>query len=166
MELKYDDSQLQKLFSEMNVKDRMKSMKSAFRREGNYVKKVAISNLRSDLHSNSDLERGIQVQLFKRGTGFVVTIKSDKKTGKGFYTKKNGDKKPVLIWAEEGTKMRRTKTMTKVYRRKRRSHTTGRMKSYCFMADTQVEVRNRVTDDIHSKLEESVWKIAKKYGCK
>lgn len=82
----YDDTQLQKLFTEMDVKHRKRALKGAFRREANQVRRTAINNLRSSLHSNRNLEKGIRAIVFKKAAGFRVTIgtkKANRKTGKG-----------------------------------------------------------------------------------
>lgn len=168
----YDDTQLQKLFTEMDVKHRKRALKGAFRREANQVRRTAINNLRSSLHSNRDLEKGIRAIVFKKAAGFRVTIgtkKANRKTGKGekgMHINRQGLKKPVLIWAEGGTEQRKTKTKTKVFVRKRRGHNTGRMKRYGFMRKTQTDVRDKVTADLRNEIVESVTKTANKYGCK
>lgn len=168
----YDDTQLQKLFTEMDVKHRKRALKGAFRREANQVRRTAINNLRSSLHSNRDLEKGIRAIVFKKAAGFRVTIgtkKANRKTGKGekgMHINRQGLKKPVLIWAEGGTEQRKTKTKTRVLVRERRSHNTGRMKRYGFMRKTQTDVRDKVTADLRNEIVESVTKTANKYGCK
>lgn len=168
----YDDTQLQKLFTEMDVKHRKRALKGAFRREANQVRRTAINNLRSSLHSNRDLEKGIRAIVFKKAAGFRVTIgtkKANRKTGKGekgMHINRQGLKKPVLIWAEGGTEQRKTKTKTRVFVRKRRGHNTGRMKRYGFMRKTQTDVRDKVTADLRNEIVESVTKTANKYGCK
>ena len=168
----YDDTQLQKLFTEMDVKHRKRALKGAFRREANQVRRTAINNLRSSLHSNRDLEKGIRAIVFKKAAGFRVTIgtkKANRKTGKGekgMHINRQGLKKPVLIWAEGGTEQRKTKTKTRVFVRERRGHTTGRMKRYGFMRKTQTDVRDKVTADLRNEIVESVTKTANKYGCK
>ena len=168
----YDDTQLQKLFTEMDVKHRKRALKGAFRREANQVRRTAINNLRSSLHSNRDLEKGIRAIVFKKAAGFRVTIgtkKANRKTGKGekgMHINRQGLKKPVLIWAEGGTEQRKTKTKTRVFVRERRGHKTGRMKRYGFMRKTQTDVRDKVTADLRNEIVESVTKTANKYGCK
>ena len=168
----YDDTQLQKLFAEMDVKHRKRALKGAFRREANQVRRTAINNLRSSLHSNRELEKGIRAIVFKKAAGFRVTIgtkKANRKTGKGekgMHINRQGLKKPVLIWAEGGTEQRKTKTKTRVFVRVRRSHNTGRMKRYGFMRKTQTDVRDKVTADLRNEIVESVTKTGNKYGCK
>lgn len=168
----YDDTQLQKLFTDMDVKHRKKALKGAFRREANQVRRTAVNNLRSSLHSNRDLEKGIRAIVFKKAAGFRVTIgtkKANRKTGKGekgMHLNRQGLKKPVLIWAEGGTEQRKTKTKTRVFVRGRKGHNTGRMRRYAFMRKTQTDVRDKVTADLRNEIVESVTKTASKYGCK
>ena len=164
----YDDTQLQKLFIEMDVKHRKRALKGAFRREANQVRRTAINNLRLWF----DVGKGIRAIVFKKAAGFRVTIgtkKANRKTGKGekgMHINRQGLKKPVLIWAEGGTEQRKTKTKTRVFVRERRGHNTGRMKRYGFMRKTQTDVRDKVTADLRNEIVESVTKTANKYGCK
>ena len=170
----YNDENLQRLFAELEPKRRLQAIKGGFRREANQVRKTAINNLRSSIQSNKDLEKGVRAIVFKRKAGFRVTVGTRRagKNGKGeagFHTNRQGLKKPVLIWAEEGTKERQTKPKKGTRRRAARlraSHRTGRMKRYGFMAQTLTSVRDTVTTNIHEMVAENVQKVAEKYGCK
>lgn len=170
----YNDENLQRLFAELEPKRRLQAIKGGFRREANQVRKTAINNLRSSIQSNKDLEKGVRAIVFKRKAGFRVTVGTKRagKNGKGeagFHTNRQGLKKPVLIWAEEGTKERQTKPKKGTRRRAARlraSHRTGRMKRYGFMAQTLSSVRDTVTADIQKMVTENVEQVAKKYGCK
>lgn len=170
----YNDENLQRLFAELEPKRRLQAIKGGFRREANQVRKTAINNLRSSIQSNKDLEKGVRAIVFKRKAGFRVTVGTKRagKNGKGeagFHTNRQGLKKPVLIWAEEGTKERQTKPKQGTRRRAARlraSHRTGRMKRYGFMAQTLTSVRDTVTTNIHEMVAENVQKVAEKYGCK
>ncbi len=170
----YDDKNLQRLFAELEPKRRLQAIKGGFRREANQVRKTAINNLRSSIQSNKDLEKGVRAIVFKRKAGFRVTVGTKRagKNGKGeagFHTNRQGLKKPVLIWAEEGTAERKTKPKQGTRRRAARlraSHRTGRMKRYGFMAQTLTGVRDTVTANIHKMVTENVEQVAKKYGCK
>lgn len=170
----YNDENLQRLFAELEPKRRLQAIKGGFRREANQVRKTAINNLRSSIKSNKDLEKGVRAIVFKRKAGFRVTVGTKRagKNGKGeagFHTNRQGLKKPVLIWAEEGTKERQTKPKKGTRRRAARlraSHRTGRMKRYGFMAQTLTSVRDTVTNNIHEMVAENVQKVAEKYGCK
>lgn len=173
-DIDYDDRNLQRLFADMEPKRRLQAIKGGFRKEANLVRKTAINNLRNSIRTDKDLEKGVRAIVFKRKAGFRVTVGTKKanKSGKGeagFHTNRQGLKKTVLIWAEEGTDERRTKPKQGTRRRASRlraSHPTGRMKRYGFMAQTLRSVRDTVTDNVHKMVTENIEKIAKKYGCK
>ena len=170
----YDDRNLQQLFADLEPKRRLQAVKGGFRKEANRVRKTAINNLRSSIRTDKDLEKGVRAIVFKRKAGFRVTVGTKKagKNGKGeagFHTNRQGLKKPILIWAEDGTEERKTKPKQGTRRRAARlraSHRTGRMKRYGFMAQTLSSVRDTVTANIHEMVTENVQKVAKKYGCK
>ena len=173
-DIDYDDRNLQQLFADLEPKRRLQAVKGGFRKEANRVRKTAINNLRSSIRTDKDLEKGVRAIVFKRKAGFRVTVGTKKagKNGKGeagFHTNRQGLKKPILIWAEDGTEERKTKPKQGTRRRPARlraSHRTGRMKRYGFMAQTLSSVRDTVTANIHEMVTENVQKVAKKYGCK
>ncbi len=171
-EIEYNDRDLQQLFAEMDPKRRLQAIKGGFRREANQVRKTAVNNLRNSIRSDKDLEKGIRAIVFKRKAGFRVTVGTKKanKQGKGeagFHTNRQGVRKPILIWAEDGTDGRRTKgNGGKRATRKRAAHSTGRMRRYGFMTQTLNGVRDSVTNNIHGLVTENVKKVAEKYGCK
>lgn len=171
METRYDDRNLQRLFAELETPQRLRAIKGAFRKAANNVRKTAINNLRGSIRTDRDLERGIRALVFKRKAGFRVTIGTRKagKSGKeyGFHTNRKGLKKPVLIWAEAGTKWRKSKgnTRYKIGGVWRTGRTRGFMKRYGFMQQTLDQVRGSVTENLHSEIINSIKQIAKKYGC-
>lgn len=179
--IEYDDTNLQRLFAEMDPKQRMKALKGAFSNEASRVRKVAVKNLRSSLNSSKELEKGIRRVVFKKKPGFQVTIKprytkAERKAAKadqifGFQmNKKKHRKVPVLIFLEDGTENRyykvksRSKSGFRFSTGKKRY--TGRLKAYRFMEKTKNEVKDSVTENLHNALRLNVQKIAKKYGCK
>lgn len=171
--MQYNDRNLQRMFAELDPKHRLKAFKSAFRRAANTVRKTAINNLRSSIRSDADLERGIRAIVWKRKAGFRVTIgtkRLNKKTGKmhGYHKTRQGDYKPILLWAEAGTKWRRSKTPTryKVGTKWATGLHRGAMKRYGFMTKTLESEKERVTDYLHNEIIDSVTKVATKYGCK
>jgi hypothetical protein len=178
-QIDYDDSRLQQLFAELEPKRRLQAMRGAFRKEADRVRKVAVNNLRSSgLRSSKELEKGIRRVVSKKKAGFRVTVgtKRANKAGKGeagFHTNRRGLKKPILIWAEDGTKERKTKNgggilgfFTRRAARKRRAHRTGKMKRYGFMSRTLEGERESVTNNVRNNVVESIKKISEKYGCK
>ena len=127
----YNDENLQRLFAELEPKRRLQAIKGGFRKEANQVRKTAINNLRSSIQSNKDLEKGVRAILFKRKAGFRVTVGTKRagKNGKGeagFHTNRQGLKKPILIWAEEGTEERKTKPKQGTRRRAARLRASHR----------------------------------------
>lgn len=161
--ISYDDSNLQQLFAEMDVKQRMKALKGGFRKAANDFKKAAINNLRQGIHSSKDLESGVRALVFKQKSGFRVTVgtkRGSKTSGKvyGIHTNRKGLQKPVLIWAENGTKSRKTKGKS--------GHSTGRMRRYGFIAKTRDEMSATLENNLKDDLRNSIFKVAQKYGCK
>lgn len=171
--IQYDDRNLQRLFTELTPKQRLRALKGAFRREANRVRRVAVNNLRSSIRSDRDLERGVRALVWKRKAGFRVTVgtkQANKKTGKGergYHVNRRGQKKPVLLWAESGTRLRRSKRATRypVGGSWRIGKNRGRMKRYGFMAKTRDQVRDSVTDSLHNEIINNIKRVAKKYGC-
>ena len=182
--VQYDDTQLQKLFSELSEKERAKALKGAFRAQARALRKAAVNNLRSSLNSNPELEKGVRALVFKRQLGFRVTVGTVLKwnkdhtgyaTKKGFYMNRQGLEKPVLIWAEEGTKERRTKGQRAWYRTKRGQRRRrymyngayrGRMRRYGFMEKARDQMAGTVTRELQDSIRTYVTKTAQKHGCK
>lgn len=174
-----DAEKLTKAIMELEPKRRMQAMKGAFRKAANKVKKQAVGNLRqSGINTKTGLAKGIRSVVWKKKAGFRVTIgtKRANKQGKGergFHynrreRKKAPDEKkrglPILIWAEEGTEKRYTKSRTKIFKRKKKGHYTGKMKPLGFMEKTRKEMEDKVTDELRQAMEESIMKALKKYG--
>lgn len=155
MAVEYDDGNLQRLFAELEPRRRSQALKGGYRKLAAHVRKKAVANLRSSgIRTDRDLEKGVRSAVFKRTVGFRVTIGTKGETG--MHTNRRGLKKPVLIWAEEGTQERAS----------RNGHRTGSMPRFGFMDKTRNEVRDTVSSDMQKMVAESVERIAKKYGCK
>lgn len=173
--LKYDDTQLRRLFADMEPDKRLKALKGGFRRVSNHVRKVALNNLRGKGINHADeLGCGIRAIVFKRKAGFRVTIGSKKanKQGKGergMHLNRQGLKKPVLIWAEQGTKRRDAKSRVRVKGPKGWFYTRynrGLMPRYKFMEETRIQTEANTTEMLHTEVKKSITRVAKKYGCK
>ena len=178
-----DDEKLIKLFEALDPKQRKKAIKGALTRAGAQVRKEAVKNLKAKFPgAKKGMEKGIRRTNYKDKLGFRVTIgtKGRKKTkGKQsrignvfasddyYYTNQRGQLKPVLIWAEGGTKSRHTKTESswRGSRRKRRGHPTGSMPRYGFMERTKQEITPKVDALRKNESNLNIQMIAKKYGC-
>lgn len=175
----YDDRNLQKLFAELQPKHRRQALKGAFRRAATKVKRTAINNLRSCVNSTPELEKGVRALVWKRRGGFRVTVgtKSANKAGKGeqgFYQSRRqrpkngkGRKYPVLLWLEDGTKVRKSKsdTLYKIGDRWITGRKRGFIKRYGFMRKTKNQVSSTITETVKSEIIDNVTRVAKKYGC-
>ena len=172
MDVKYDDSQLQKLFMELEPKRRLQAIKGGIRREARQVRKQAVTNLKATgVHVNKQMEKNVRAEVFRKRPGFRVTVATkQKKSAKNKRLGYSTGGKPyelVDIWLENGTPERKTKPKG-IKRRtwvKRKAHATGRIKHHGYMLKTLREVRGQVTDDLHKEVINNVLKTAKKYGC-
>ena len=159
------------LLREMSPRQIRNAVKRAYRAVSKEAVKIAQRSLAaSGLQSHgADLKKGIRPYVYSRGGGFLVTVKARaaNRQGKGetgMHANRFGFKKPVLMWAEEGTKQRRTKTKTKWFTRSRKGHPTGSMPAYGFLAKAQPEMFSVVERGLTPEVEKAVDKIAKKCG--
>jgi len=165
----YDDSQLQQLFEQLELKQQAKVLRGGFRRAAAKFRKAAIGNLRSSIRTDSDLEKGVRAIVFKQQLGFRVTVGTSGK--KGYHLNRFGLLKPVLLWAEDGTANRWTKSNggkhSRMFcKRKRKSHATGKMSAYMFMQKTKEQEAGNITTNLHISIRQSVESAAKRCGCK
>ena len=125
------------VFTALDLRAQRKALRGAMRREGNRLKKSATANLESSgigTGTKRRLAKGIIVRVYpeRMGAGFMVSVKPHRK--KGYHLNRQGKEKPVLMWAEEGTGQRKTRSQSKFFVRKRKGHATGRMKPYRFLS--------------------------------
>lgn len=135
----------------LDMKAMRRAMRGAMLREGNRLRRAAAANLGSSgigHGTRQRLARGIRVRVFpeRYGAGFMLSVKPRKR--KGYHKNRAGKEKPVLMWAEDGTDLRRTKTRTRAFARKRRGHETGRMRRYGFMARTERQEAGKVESEL------------------
>lgn len=164
--MKYDDKRLRLLFAELDPKGRKKVIKNACRRVGTKVRKVAVDNLRaSSLGKANAMRDGVRSVVFNREAGVRVTVAT--KGGKGMHTNRKGKTKPILMWAETGTKKRESKKATRylVGGEWRTGRYRGAMKRFGFIAKTQRQVRHTAGEQMKEEVANQVLKIAKKHGC-
>lgn len=167
-ETNYDPTVWTRFLNELTPAQLRKALRSGLRREATRVRRVAVQKLRgTTLSLRGGMEKGIRTVVYRRGTGFKVTVKpkvGGRTENKGFHTNRRGQLKPVLAWAETGTRMRRTKTKTRIFRRSRKGHSTGYMRGYHFMEDAEREAPQTVEANLGHDLETAVTKAAKKAG--
>lgn len=171
----YTGQEWTRLLSELSPKELKKALRKAIRREASKARNTAVSYLRSSSlkteGSRTDLERGIRSFAYSpsRATGFMITVKArgagrNGKGEKGMHTNRFGLKKPVLMWAEDGTEPRATKSRTKVYTRKRMTHRTGQMPAYGFLKKAEPDMFRQVEEGMLKDMEKSVEEAARRSG--
>lgn len=171
----YTGSEWTQLLRRMDGRQIKRSLMGAIRREANKARKIAQARLTTsglDVKGNtSDWKKGIRTRIYpgNKGTGFLVTVKArvaNRKGGaeKSMHTNRFGFRKPVLMWAEEGTSFRRTKSQTRWGIRRRKSHSTGRMEAYRFLEDATPEMFNEVESGLVAEIDNAVGLIARKCG--
>lgn len=167
MTIDYDDSQLRKMWADLEPKRRNIAMRGAFRAEARRVKKVVEANIRAEgIHTNRTLLKGVRALPFRHKGGFRVTVGEDRKRRKGYYKSernRNGREVPVLMWMDTGTSMRTTRG--KGFLKKRGRANRGKLKAYGFMVKTREQISDSVTGNLQNEIIKSVQKTAKKYGC-
>ncbi len=172
----YTGKEWDDLLREMNAKQIKSSLRSAMRAEAKKAVAIAQRHLASSglkvQGDTSDWKKGIRSFVYNpsRATGFLVTVKAraaSRKTGKGeksMHTNRFGNKKPVLMWAADGTQYRKTKSQTKWFVRSKKGHRTGRMRDYDFLDKSTPEMFQSVETGLTPEIGNAVTKVARKCG--
>lgn len=168
------------VYAALDLKDQRKAMRGAMRREANRLRKTAATNLRATGigdGTRQNLSKGIYARVYpdRYGLGFMVSVKPH--GGKrGIHTNRQGMKKPVLMWAEDGTRYRRVGRRTKSFFGKSRytgrsvryynrsGHSTGRMRRYAFLAKTEAGAAMGVEQNLFNDFQGNLEKTARKKG--
>lgn len=161
----------------ISPKQQRKAMAGAMRREATRLKKAAQTRVRtSGLNAATGVDQGVYARVYpaRYGAGFMVSVKPHG-AKKGIHTNRRGLKKPVLLFAEEGTKQRNVgprKHSTSSWRKgkyatsrwrdyQRTGHSTGRMRPYKFLAMTEQAETPGIEQRLWSQFEKNVAKAAK-----
>lgn len=172
----YTGTEWKELAKQFTTKQMRGSLKRAYRAEAKKARQIALSKLHAediDVQGNrADWDAGVRAHIYSGGGGFMITVKGRSgRKGRGeksmhenrFYPKTQR-KLPVLMWAEDGTKPRKTKSKTKKYVRLRKGHKTGKMPEYGFLDKAAAEMYRTVEGDLAKEVEKAVRKVAKKSG--
>ena len=165
----YKGKEWDELLQCFNKRDLKASLKGAYRKTGNEILKIARQRLMSSgIAHASKLKKGIRLRVYPRGSGFMITVKPHGK--QGYHVNRFGLEKPVLMWAEEGTKVRYVrhgggqKVQTSAGQWRTLGRRRGQMPAYHFLDgvyEQGVQILNR---DIPSNLEDSVMRKAGRLG--
>lgn len=175
------DKPFASVYKTLNLKDQRKAMKSAMRREGNRLKKAAVDNLgQSGIGSGTkrSLSKGIYLRVYpeeKCGLGFMVSVKPHGRR-KGIHLNRQNKEKPVLMWAEDGTRFRHVGrrissffgksrfTGKKIRQYLRGGASRGKMKRYAFLAKTEQQNEKGVEDNLFKAFHDNLEQAARKQG--
>lgn len=168
------------VYKALDLKTQRKAMRSAMRKEGNRLKKTAVDNLgQSGIGAGKkrNLSSGIYVRTYpdRYGLGFMVSVKPHGKR-KGIHLNRQNKEKPVLMWAEDGTRFRRVGrrissffgksrfTGKKVRQYLRGGASRGKMKRYAFLAKTEQQTGDSVEKNLFDAFQSNVERAARKQG--
>ena len=168
------------VYKALDPKAQRKAMKSAMCREGNRLKKVAVSNLgQSGIGQGTkrSLSSGIYVRTYpdRYGLGFMVSVKPHGKR-KGIHLNRRNLEKPVLMWAEDGTRLRHVGrrissffgksrfTGKKIRQYLRGGASRGKMGRYAYLAKTEEQTADSVENNLFNDLQKNVERAARKQG--
>lgn len=167
----YTGKEWHKLAENLNIRQLRNALKRAYRVEAKNALAIARRHLlASGLQvkgNKADWAKGIRSHIYSRGGGFMITVKMHRANSKGkgeksMHLNRYGFKKPVLVWAEEGTESRKTKGGTSTRRKK--GHSTGSMAGYGFLENAQPEMFRAVETNLIPDVGDAVEKVAKKCG--
>ncbi len=168
------------VYNALDMKTQRKAMRSAMRREGNRLKKAAVDNLgQSGIGAGKkrNLSSGIYLRTYpdRLGLGFMVSVKPHGKR-KGIHLNRQNLEKPVLMWAEDGTRLRHvgrrissffTKSRfsgKKIRQYIRGGASRGKMKRYAFLAKTEEQTADSVEKNLFDTFQNNVERAARKQG--
>lgn len=155
------------VYKALDPKAHRKAMRSAMRREGGRLRKMAVAALRDrklGQGTNADISKGIRARVFpdRYGAGFMLTAKPHGK--RGYHRNRFGREKPVLMWAEDGTKQRSKRGRLKFLVFRKKGHSTGRMGRYGFMARAEALAGDSVERNLFGEFQDSLDRAARKQG--
>ena len=157
---------LEQLIKQLTPAQLRKAMRSAYGAEARKAAKIARAKLATkDIHVKglqSDWEKGIRPLVYSRNGGFMVTVKGIK--GKSMHVTRRLWQKPVLMWAEDGTKRRHPSRPSTWKKGGKGKHYAGKMPAYHFIAESEAEMRTLVESDLNSELEKKAERIVRKCG--
>lgn len=167
------------VFNALDLKAQRKALRGAMRKEATRVRKAVVSVIMGSKlgkGTNADITKGVYQRIYpaKYGAGFMVSVKTNGKTGKkGIHTNRAGKQKPVLMWAAEGTDVRHVGKRSgrkhavswtgKRYATYGRSgHSTGKMPQYDFMDKAESQVGDGVESNLWSSFNANLDKEIRK----
>lgn len=164
-EVKDLDRPFADVYKALDMKEQRKAMRGAMRKAAGSVRKRAAQAVgASGLGNAAAVAKGLRARVYpdRYGLGFMVSSKPYGK--KGYHRNRQGKEKPVLMWAESGTKSRQTRSRSKFFIRARRGHPTGRMPRYGFMGEAESASAAQVEQSLFGQFQQNLEKRARKLG--
>lgn len=186
-----DGKDLATLAKELTPRQLRNALKRSYRAEAKKVLGIARRHLHASKlkvkGNKSDWDKGIRSHIYSKGGGFLITVKAHRSNLKGegeksMHENRKGFKKPILMWAEEGTNYRqrggkKVRVKHGIYGTHRSGKTrywtetirkngipTKRMPAYRFLDKATPEMNSTVEADLGKEVGVAVDKVAKKCG--
>lgn len=173
------DQTFAQVFEALDLKEQRKALRSAMRREANSVRKTVIGKMQGGglgRGTRQPLAKSLYARVYpdKFGAGFMVSVMPH--GNKGIHTNRQRMKKPVLMFAEEGTRPRRvgkrrkavsyTSRLTGKRQRgyMRSGHRTGSMPAYHFMRDAEQQATQSVEQNLFRDFQDNLNRELRKKG--
>lgn len=148
-------AELRDIFSPRDLRS---VLRRAAARTGSEVRALAVGNLQSSPLANAPaMRRGVRIYGLRRSPGsFQLTLHPHGRRGVGYTSRHNrgAGPKPVLLFAEEGTRPRRT----------RRGGRRGSMPAYNHLRGVEERGTKIIETDYAATLERAVEQKRKKLG--
>lgn len=150
-------------------KELKRTLKDAYRRTGKRIAAVARQSVAAGgINDAGKLSKGVRVRVYPRGGGFMITVKPHGKSG--YIKNRRGQERPVLMWAEEGTKERHPRSWSRRFlihtdagfRWVGRSR--GKMPAYHFLKEAEEQGPGIVEQEIGQEIEAAAVRRAVKLG--
>lgn len=169
------------VYEVLDMKDQRLALRGAMRKEGKRLREKAVTNARlsglgKKSKSETDVTEGIYLRVYpnRYGSGFMLSVKPH--GDKAIHVNRQGKKKPVLMWAEDGTRYRRVGKRAKSFFGKSRytgkniryynrsGRSTGRMKRYAFLEKTEVQEGVKIEQNLFNDFQNNLERKARKKG--
>ena len=146
--------------------DRIKAIKKSSMNYARKVRRVAAGFMVASGWRNSRaMTRIIRAKPLRRGVGYVISVRPrGNKGSKGFYKNSRGDKKPVPMWMDEGTRNRRTKNNIRILGASRSAHSTGSTEAVGFMEKADIATTSQYISALVKDYEKQIKKLVRKHG--
>lgn len=148
------------LFQALDMREQRKAMRSAVRRVGKELRKMAETDIPASglgAGTRKAVAKSLRLRVYpaRYGVGFMITTKPHGK--EGFHKNRAGKEKPVLMWAAEGTRSRYTRGSIK-----RSRQFTGRMHNYDFLPIVEARGTQYVETNLLTELRGNLDKALRK----